>query len=208
MADPTVSPAGLRVVRLLIGCEPQTVSDMIRATGVTRTAVTEQLNELVAAGYVDRSLRRLTTRGRPRHLYSANLAALRTLFPNNQHLVVPAIWRAIEEIGGAELSKKVLNRVTRAMVDHYSARITAREPKERLKQYCDLLTQEGGMIETCGCNGHVSVNRRSCPFISMVDENRTVCAIDLDMMSTIVGAPVERVACRHDGDPSCVFRVG
>ena len=76
MADATVSAAGLRIVKLLVGNPPQTVSDLIDTTGVTRTAVTEQLNELVAAGFVERSTERLTGRGRPRHLYKATDAAL------------------------------------------------------------------------------------------------------------------------------------
>ena len=54
MPDAIISAAGLRIVKLLVGNPPQTVSDLIGATRVTRTAVTEQLNELVAAGYVER----------------------------------------------------------------------------------------------------------------------------------------------------------
>ena len=47
MRDATVSDAGMRIVRLLVGKEPQTVVDLMRATGVTRTAVGYQLIELV-----------------------------------------------------------------------------------------------------------------------------------------------------------------
>ena len=45
MADATISAAGLRIAKLLVGHPPQTVSDLLDAAGVTRTAVTEQLNE-------------------------------------------------------------------------------------------------------------------------------------------------------------------
>jgi predicted transcriptional regulator len=83
MPDATISAAGLRVVRLLVGNPPQTVSSLIRATGVTRTAVTEQLNELIAAGFVERDTERLSGRGRPRHLYRTTQAALVLLFASN-----------------------------------------------------------------------------------------------------------------------------
>ena len=101
MPEPTISSAGLRIVKLLVGNNPQTVSDLIRATGVTRTAVTEQLNELVTSGFVERNIERLLGRGRPRHVYSANQSALLLLFPNSPNLLVPAIWNAIDEVGGA-----------------------------------------------------------------------------------------------------------
>ena len=105
-ADATISPAGLRIMKLLVGNPPQTVAELIRAAGVTRTAVTEQLNELVAAGFVERDTQRLPGRGRPRHLYRATDAALVLLFASNQRLVVPAIWRAILDVGGEELTQE------------------------------------------------------------------------------------------------------
>ena len=40
MLNATISPAGLRIVKLLVGHPPKTVASLIRATGVTRTAVT------------------------------------------------------------------------------------------------------------------------------------------------------------------------
>ena len=95
MSHVTISTAGLRVMKLLVGNPPQTISELIRAAGVTRTAVTEQLNELVAAGFVERDTERLPGRGRPRHLYKATQAALVLLFASNQRLVVPAIWKAM-----------------------------------------------------------------------------------------------------------------
>ncbi len=61
--DITVSQAGLRIIKLLVGHPPKNVAGLIRATGVTRTAVTEQLNDLVAAQLVERSVERLA---RPR----------------------------------------------------------------------------------------------------------------------------------------------
>ena len=58
-----VSQAGMRIVRLLVGRPPQSVTDLIEAAGVTRTAVTEQLNELLAAGFVERTTERPMGRG-------------------------------------------------------------------------------------------------------------------------------------------------
>jgi predicted ArsR family transcriptional regulator len=207
MPDATVSAAGLRVVKLLVGNRPQTVADLIRATGVTRTAVTEQLNELVAAGFVERSTERLPGRGRPRHLYKATDASLLLLFANNQRLVVPAVWQAIREVGGDKLAKEILRRVSQFLADHYNRRIAATQPKARLRELIDVLCQEGGLVEAHEEDGQLVMYKRSCPFISMLDEKRSVCAVDLEMMSAVVGRPVRRTACRHDGAPCCTFEI-
>ena len=207
MADATVSAAGLRIVKLLVGNTAKTVADLIDETGVTRTAVTEQLNELVAAGFVERGTERLPGRGRPRHLYSATDASLLLLFASNQRLVVPALWRAIDEIGGEALSEKILQRVSSLLADHYNRRITARQPKERLKQLIELLNEEGALVEAVEQNGQLRMYKRSCPFISMLDDKRSVCCVDLEMMTAVVGREVRRTACRHEGAPCCTFEI-
>lgn|SRR5574340_329822 len=207
MPEPTVTSAGMRLVKLLVGTPPQTVSDLIRAAGVTRTAVAEQLNELVAAGLVTRSTERLPGRGRPRHLYSATQAALLLLFANGQRLVVPAIWQAIGELGGDPMVRKVVKRVGRIIAEHYKCRITAKTPQKRLEAIARLLVEEGGLVETVAESGQLVLRRRSCPFISMIDERRSVCAVDQDMLSEVVGRPVRRITCRHDGDPCCTFEI-
>ena len=207
MPDATVTTASMRIVKLLVGNPPQTVVDLVRAAGVTRTAVTEQLNELVAAGFVERTSQRLPGRGRPRHLYTTTNAALLLLFANSQRLVVPAIWRAIEDIGGSELSQKVLGQVSHALAEHYNRKITAEQPDQRLLQMTALLREEGTLVEVIEEDGQIAMYKRSCPFISMLDEARSVCCVDQAMMTAVVGRPVRRTSCRHDGDPCCTFEI-
>ena len=130
------------------------------------------------------------------------------LFASNQRLVVPAIWRAIREVGGEELLHKVLKRVSRVLAEHYNSKITAKKPQERLRQLIDLLTAEGGLIEAVEDDqGQLVLYKRSCPFISMVDEQRSVCYIDQEMLGAVVGRPVRRTACRHEGAPCCTFEI-
>ena len=207
MAEATVSAAGLKIVKLLVGNPPHSVSDLIQATGVTRTAITEQLNELVTAGFVEQSAERLPGRGRPRHLYKATKNALVLLFSSSQRLVVPAIWKAIYDVGGDQLKGKVLKRVSRILAEHYNAKVTAKKPEDRLRQLMSILIEEGGILEAVEEDGKLAVYKRSCPFISMVDENRTICSVDLDMMSQVVGRPILRTACRHNGDPCCKIEI-
>ena len=206
MSDVTISAAGLRVVRLLVGNPPQTIADLARATGVTRTAVVEQLDELLAAGFVARETQRLTGRGRPHHLYRATDDALVLLFPGNQSLVVPAIWSAVRDLGGDDLLKKVIKRVGRALAEHYNRKITAKRPQDRLRQLVALLAAEGELVDAVESGKqHVSLRKRSCPFISMLEQQRLVCQVDLEMLSAVVGHRVRQTAFRRDGHPCCTF---
>jgi len=206
--DVTISAAGMRIIRLLVGNPPMTVSEMIGETGVTRTAVTEQLHELVAGGFVDQTSERLPGRGRPRYRYTASHAALLLLFASNQRILVPCIWRAVEEVGGNELTQKVLDRVSKGIAEHYQRRVTGRTPVQRLRQMNDLLNEEGCLVEVDeDSKGQLSLRRRSCPFISMFEESRAVCQVDQRVLALVVGAPVRQTTCRHDGAPCCTFEL-
>jgi predicted ArsR family transcriptional regulator len=208
MSDIVVNAAGLRIVKLLVGNPPQTIANLARTAGVTRTAVVEQLDELLAAGFVARETERLPSRGRPHHLYRATQTALALLLPGNQSVVVPALWQAIHDVGGEELVKKIVKRAGRALAEHYNSKITAKKPHERLRQLVALMTEEGGLVDGAPDGKRKGVLRkRSCPFISMVDPQRAICQVDLEMLSTVVGRPVRQTACRHEGDPSCVFEI-
>jgi predicted ArsR family transcriptional regulator len=205
MADATISAAGMRIVNLLVGNPSRTVADLIEETGVTRTAVTEQLNELVAAGFVEREIERLPGRGRPRNRYSATDAALLLLFASHERRLGPAIWKAIASVGGDELTNKVCEHVSRALAERYLQEIDSDDPGERLRRMNDLLTREGVLVEIDEKDGQLSMHKRSCPFFGMYEEMRNVCCMDEMIMTRVVGKPVKRTLCRHDGDPCCVF---
>lgn len=205
----TVSAAGMRLVKLLVGKPPQTIADLIKSVGVTRTAITEQLNELIAAGFVERDAERLEGRGRPRHLYSATSAALVLLFAGNQWMVVPAIWKALQEIGGEKLKTEVLQRVSIMLAEHYKERVRGKTPQQRLRQMARVLAEEEGNLVDIekGADGQMLIRRRNCSFFSMFEESRAICRVDEEVLSEVVGAPVRRTSCRHDGDPCCAFEI-
>lgn len=206
MADTTITSAGIRLIKLLVGRPPRPILDLMAELGVTRTAVSDLLRDLMDAGYVERNLEHhLDGRGRPRHVYSTTPAAEVLLFASNQQLVVPAIWKAIHETGGEELTRNVLHNVTAFLLEYYRRRIRAGDPQKRLADYKRILEEEGGLVEMRFRDGQITVTKRTCPFISMYEDERNVCAIDLELMAAIAGCPVRQIACRHDGDPCCRF---
>ena len=214
MPVPTVSPTAMRIVQLLVGNPPQTVADLIKTSGVTRTAVTEQLDELVAAGYVEQTTERLPGRGRPRYLYSATNTALSVLFSGNQRLVVPAVWRAVKSVGGTDLLQQVVNRLAEILADCYRHRITAGSLVERVRQMAKFMQEEGSVIEVHHSNGDdngsekVLLHKKTCTFFSMFDTpDRTLCDVDEKMMNLLIGHPFQKIACRHDGDAYCAFEL-
>lgn len=205
MTNANISATGMRIMRLLIGKRPQSLADLMEAIGVTRTAVTEQLNLLMRAGYVTRTQER-SGRGRPRHLYMATDEA-QQLFPSNEELFVPAVLRALREIAGEETTQQVLARVSEQLAHHYQARVHGDTPQQRLEHLSQVLRRDGFLVEVSKESGHWVLRERSCPFWPMVDEARSACEVEQQMMSNILQAPVRLSQCRLDGCADCVFEL-
>ena len=203
----SIGTVGTRIMRLLIGQAPKKMSDLIEATGVTRTAVSEQLNELIANGYVQQKLERLPGRGRPRYLYSATELALKKMFEGYQSVLVPAAWRAIKKHCGNDMIGKVCDEISTELAEYYNRQISASDPEERLREFTTVICQSGRLGAYRIENGIAEYDKLSCPFVSMYDGSGIVCEIDKLAMSKILKAPVERVHCRLEGAPCCTFRI-
>lgn len=202
----SISPAAYRILSLLVGNPPQSVAQLTRASGVTRTAVIEQLNELMAQGYVARRVDKTQRRGRPRHLYSATDVAIERIFPPSPH-ILPAVVQAIESCGGAQLRRQVFSHLGQVLAQRYRPKVQALAPRERLEQLSQLLEYDGVLTSVEVRDGKLTLRERSCPFINMLDCDRTACDMESSMIADLVGCKVTLAECRLDGCPSCLFQL-
>jgi predicted ArsR family transcriptional regulator len=202
-----VSGAGLRIIRLLVGKPPQTVTDLVKTLNVTRTAINEQVNELVAMGLLEQKLEHNGGRGRPGYLFSVTDLAMRKLFEGIQDIVVPSAWRAIRKRLGEQTLHQIGNDIAGDIADFYSRKLNASTPKKRVHEFVSFLVHNGRLIECKESKGNIEMKKFNCPFISMVEDTRTVCYIDRLCMQMLIGdgATVEQTENRLDGHLCCKF---
>jgi predicted ArsR family transcriptional regulator len=202
-----ISNANMRIIAIMAGRPPMTVHDLVAATGVTRTAVTEQLHDLETHELVSRTVEKAARRGRPRHLYTTTPAALRQLFQNQYCFLFPFMQQAVVEIGGEELLEDVTQRVSQMLVENYRPRVTAKTPPERLKELAEIFKSEGVLIDIEEEENSILFRKRTCPFMPTQDHDGHVCQIDESVVTELVGAPIEKVEDRKAGNPCCAFRL-
>jgi predicted ArsR family transcriptional regulator len=207
IVQPLVSGAGLRIIRLLVGKPPQTITELVSALNVTRTAVTEQVNELVAIGFLEQTLEHNGGRGRPCYRFSATDMAMRKLFEGLQDIIVPSAWRAIRKRLGDKILNQICHDIANDLAESYSRQLTTSTPKERIREFVSFLSRNGRLLECRECNGNIEMKKYNCPFISMVEDTRTVCHIDQLCMQLLIGkeALVELTENRLDGLSCCTF---
>jgi predicted ArsR family transcriptional regulator len=205
---PVVSSAGVRVLRTLIGHSPKTVADLIAELQVTRTAVITQLNELMSIGFIEQQLEYSTGPGRPRFRYSATDKAVAVLYGGLQQYLVPALLRSVQEHTDDDTFQTVCSEVAVEVVSPLLKQITSDNPQERLKQFVKVQKDNGRLIDYQENADHVDVIKYACPFVTMIDENRVICKLDIIAMQRLADdKKVELAESRFDGHPCCIFRL-
>ena len=183
-------------MKLLVGRPPQSITSLLRRRrnphggyGATEQPGCRRLRRAAGAKAASRD-GRTSSIGRPTRRRCCCL-------PTSSGCWCPRFGRRSDEVAGGELVRKIVSRVSRVLADHYGSQITAKRPRERLRQFARLLNEEGNMVELVdGGGGRLRLEKRSCPYFGVADPRRTP-ATDQELIGAVVGRPVRRTSCRH-----------
>lgn len=208
MTEMYITSAGMRIINLLVGQPPQAIAEMIESLNVTRTAITEQLSELIEAGYVERTVEKLSSRGRPRHRYGVTDLALTILFPGNQGVVVPSLWKRLEMTCGLSISEQIQEAIALDLAATYKKSVDGDTLPERLDQFCKELNARKIVSEVRkNEKGATELVWKTNPFISMQDGTDRYNKIATRMVSEILGVSVKLTASRLSGNYCDIYEI-
>ncbi len=191
------------VIDLLRKRGSMTVSELAEALDVTATAVRQRLSRLLAQGFIERWATR-AGRGRPSHRYRLTDKGRRQAGANFSDLVT-VLWREVCAIEAPEVRRGLIERISRRMVELYADRIDGTTVGARMRQLADLFQQRRIPL-VAEMDGTLPVlTALACPYPGLADQQRSICAMERQMMGKLLGTPVRLRACRLDGAPYCQF---
>jgi DeoR family transcriptional regulator, suf operon transcriptional repressor len=200
----TGSPAG-EVLTLLQRKGTATVKELEDAMEVTATAVRQQLNVLLAEGFIEQRAENVG-RGRPKHVYSLTVKG-RALFPHHYDEFTNSLLREILLVEGPGKVEELLGRMSKRMAEQYSRQIASRLPAERAQALTELLNAKGIMAEVQFEADVIVFREYTCPYYELARENRAICDMEQDMIEQVMNQPVELVSCTLDGHHGCQFKI-
>ena len=203
----THSAAAMRIIDKLAGQPPQTITELMNALQVTRTAITDQLDELAKQGVVQRVSEPRDSRGRPKFRYSLAPKSHSRIFPGNQGSVIYAIWRGIWEIGGKELQMEVVEHAVELLRKFFEDKIKGKTPLERFLEVMTVTAVDGRIRVQQNPDGSCDVWRYICELDCLEDTNSRLCDLHVVFIEKVTGGKVIHVESRHEGAPCCRFRL-
>ena len=182
-----------------------TIADLVRSLGLTTTAVRQQVNRLLAKGWLVRSQRHGGL-GRPADVFAVS-DRVKRLFGESRDEFSKLLLEEIMQVEGPAARRKILQGVGRRMVEERRRFVGEGKPVERLRRLADLLNREGVLAETRGPRADLHLAVFTCPYQGLAGEHREICEMERRTFSELVGRTVRRHQCVLDGHEHCEFSV-
>ncbi len=194
----------VQVLDLLRQHEALSISEFARQMGVTATAVRQRLTRLMGRGLVERATPK-GVRGRPSHRYSLTEKGRRESGHNFGDLAI-ALWQEVRAIKDPEVRNGLLQRVAESVAAMYRGQICGSTPEARMQELAALLGQRNIPLSVEGSEELPVLTAWACPYPTLAEQDRGVCAMENMMLSELIGQRVKLSECRLDGGNCCRFQ--
>lgn len=198
------SPAR-RIIDLLLRQGRMTIAQLVESTGVTTTAIRQQVDRLVSEGWLAREGRRGGL-GRPAHVLSVSDQTKRLFGHQSDDLARMVLEETIAQIG-SERAREILRSVGHRMAQVSHDQVGDGPIAERLQNLATVMQQRGMVVETGQTERGMSLTVFTCPYPELASRHREICDMEIEAVSELMGGPVELHQCVQDGDHCCEFSV-
>lgn len=200
----TSTPAG-QILEFLLRNGPASIKELEQASGVTATAVRQQLASLTADGLVTMSKERQGV-GRPRNLYQLTERSHSLFACYNDELALDLIHELMETEGADKL-RYLLNRVGSKLAVQYRRQIKGQALGDRTRELSTVLDRRGIRVDLEHGDDVIILREYNCPYHEIASVHRDICEMERSAFSQALGTDVTLGDCIQDGHHSCHFVV-
>ena len=181
-----------------------TVNDLCDMLKITSMAVRRHLVGLQKDGLIlSRMVRQ--ERGRPTYKYKLSDKAA-SLFPQAGSTLALDLLDAIYEQSGSKGVMDLLSISNKKRLERLKARVENKTLAERVAEVAKIFSEEGYMTEWEALpDGNFIVYQRHCAVHEMADKYRQLCAMEPQMMESLLQVPVTREKYILRNDPICAY---
>ena len=144
--------------------------------------------------------------GRPHFVYTLTTRA-QDQFPVSYHWWPTASWRHSEPLRARSRCRRWCSRSPTAGRPSGLRRVTGRELEQRVAEVVAIRNEEGAMAEWERVDGAILIHQHNCPASQIACHHPEVCQAELEYLSRLLGAVVERDSSIRGGDAFCSYRI-
>jgi len=191
---------------LLRASEPLTVEQLTKRLGISRNAVYQHIAALERDKLVERDAP-TATRGRPGQTFRLSNQG-RERFPRQYALIGSLLMAQVKRRRGSDELESYFEELGREIAKSEGAGLEDLDWRQRVDEIVELMRELGYEAETGGISatGVTEIRARNCVFHELAQAHQEVCALDIALLETLFGAPIEHTECMARGGACCRFR--
>jgi len=192
---------------LLQAKAPLRVEALSQILNISRNATYQHMMSLERDGLIERASI-AQTKGRPSQTYQLSQAG-RHHFPKHYALFANLLVELVKTKMGSEELNAYLKELGQNLATEFTDRVEGLKGKALFKEIASIMGELGYeselMVmpdqETCELKAY------NCVFHELAQKHEEVCTLDIELISKLVGKPVEQCDCVLRGGSFCRFRV-
>ena len=191
---------------LLHASEPLTVEQLTKRIGISRNAIYQHIAALERDNLVERDAP-TATRGRPGQTFRLSEEG-RERFPRQYALIGSLLMAQVKKRRGSGELEGYFEELGRELAKSQGAGLRDADWRARTDEIVQIMRELGYEAESGGVSksGVTEIRARNCVFHELAQAHQEVCALDIALLETLFGAPVEHTECMAQGGACCRFR--
>lgn len=184
-----------------------TLEELIKAVGLSRTAVNQHLINLEKQGHVRKGTPRQSG-GRPQHVYVLTESGA-NLFPKQYSWFSKMLIETLRKQVGEKQVEEYMYNLGVSLSAGLIPRLVGKNRTERIDEIVKIMNETGFVARTITSASGEKLPRvecKNCVYHDLSKDYPEVCRFDIGFLSGLMGAEVEHQSCMQRGGHACRFR--
>ena len=202
-----MQPTRERILHIIKERGQVTVDELSRELGLTTVTVRHHLDILRGEGLISAPrARRRKAPGRPKHVYALTEKA-GAFFPKRYEHLTSQILSEVRVHFSPDEVDQMMRRIGERMANR-AALPNEDDFEGRLVAAVEFMNGLGYMIHwERNDDGDYLLHVANCPYEKVSRQDREVCAVDLAMLTRLLGTTPQRIASVAKGDRQCIYAI-
>jgi len=144
--------------------------------------------------------------GRPKYVYSLAHAALER-FPQSTHRLADRLLDALQSQLTEQQIQSIFNRIVEDIATEHGDNFKDKPLEDKIEALVEVMGEEGFFARVEKVGQDFQLTQCGCPYQYVVARHPGICAIDMQLIHSTLGASVERETWILNGDSVCTFHV-
>lgn len=181
------------------------VKELGGVLSLTSTGVRQHLNILQRDGLIEATEERGRV-GRPALVYRLTEKA-ENLYPKLYDQLANLLIEEVRTLVSGQGLQTLLQRVAARMAEPYIPLMEGLPIRERAYMTSQFLADRGSESDCVQDGDDLLIRQYNCPFPAVAHKNSAVCAMEVALVSRLVGADARLVTSLLRGDRACTYRL-